>query len=119
MSGYRQSRYDPEAYAQPGRPMRPYNWVQWSGVVLLTVGLAANIVYLAGAFGWIAPLLEDTSPANILLLVGIGLIHSRRGPETPVEAEQHRKNRKVLLITITLCAIIIGAATIIELTGAL
>ena len=118
MSGYRQPRFDPDAFAQPGAPLRPYNWVQWSGVALTTVGIAINIVYLAGVFGWIAPLLDGTSPAILLLLLGVVLINSRREPSTGADSEQLRKNRKVLLITLAACAIILGIAAVIEFSGA-
>ena len=85
---------------------------------MTTVGIAINIVYLAGVFGWIAPLLDGTSPAILLLIVGVFLINSRREPGTLVEAEQLRKNRKVLLITLAACAIILGIAAVIEFSGA-
>ena len=26
MSGYREHSFDPNAYEQPGRPLKPYNW---------------------------------------------------------------------------------------------
>ncbi len=118
MSGYRQHSFDPNAFEQPGRPLRPFNWVQWTGFALAMVGLAINLVYFAGRLGWIAPLLDSTSPAFLLLIVGAVLINSRREPSTLEDSEQLRKNRKVLFITLGVCAVVLGIAAAIEFTGA-
>ena len=118
MNGYRQSNFDPDAFAQPGAPLRPYNWVQWSGVAVATIGIGINLVYLAGVVGWIAPRLSGTSPAILLLILGMLMIHSRREPASLVGDEQLRKNRRVLLVTAAICAVILGLATAIEFTGA-
>ena len=41
MAGYRdRSTYDPYASPNYSRPLWPYNWVQWTGVGLLVLGLA-------------------------------------------------------------------------------
>ncbi|WP_308517876.1 hypothetical protein [Sphingomonas flavescens] len=119
MAGYRDnSGYDPYAYEQPGPPLRPYNWVQWTGLVIVVVGGIYSLASLLGQAGLIPLHLKSTQPFASLPLLGILLIHSRRAPGTPAGTEQLRKNRQVLLITVLICAVILGAATVIELTGA-
>ena len=119
MSGYREHSFDPNAYEQPGRPLKPYNWVQWTGVAIGVLGLAIIALGLLGRFGWIPPWL-DGPPAGAFMLpiIGISLINSRREPGTQVGSEQLEKNRKVLLITAAICAAVLGAALAIEFSGA-
>ena len=114
MSGYRQSSYDPEAYVQPGRPLTPYNWVQWTGVALGTVGIGLFAVYLAGRFGWIAPIVEESSAGFIPTIVGAVLINSRREPSSLVTAEQRARNRRMLVITLIAVAVMLGGAALIQ-----
>ena len=119
MAGYRDtSNYDPYAYEQPGRPIRPYNWVQWTGVALIGASIAALLAYFAGRAGWIAPVIKQVQVSTALAIIGSLLVNSRREPGTPAGSEQLRRNRKVLLITILVCAIVIGAAVVIEFQGA-
>ena len=118
MTGYREHSFDPYAYEQPGRPMRPFNWVQWFGVALIVAGIAALLLYFAGRAGWIAPLVERVQLSTALSLIGLLLINSRREPGTQVGSEQLRRNRKVLLITVAVVALILGAAAVIEFSGA-
>jgi hypothetical protein len=114
MAGYRESRYDPYAYEQPGRPMRPYNWVQWIGVALVAAGIATLLAYFAGRAGWIQPLVKQVQLSTALAIIGSLLVNSRREPGTQVGEEQLRRNRKVLLITILVCTVIGAAAILIE-----
>ncbi len=118
MSGYRQSSYDPEAYQQMGKPLRPFNWVQWAGVVLAVIGIAIDLVYYAGRFGWIASVIDRSSAATPLLLAGIVLIHSRREPDRDVTPDQRAANRRLLIIIAAICALILGLAAALDLLGA-
>jgi hypothetical protein len=119
MSGYREHSYDPNAYEHPGPPLKPYNWVQWTGVAVGGVGAALITLDLLGRTGLIPHWIDDPSPAPFMLLViGMVLINSRRGPATQVGSEQLEKNRRTLLITAAICALILGAAVVIELSGA-
>ena len=118
MSGYRQSSFDPNAYEQPGAPLRPFNRVQWTGVGLATVGAVADLVYFAGRFGWIEPLMSSSTPAFALLLFGVVLINSRRGPSHLVTAEQQARNKRTLVITLAILTAIFGAVLAIEFSGA-
>jgi hypothetical protein len=118
MSGYREHGFDPNAYEQPGPPLKPYNWVQWTGAALGLVGAALITLSLLGKVGLI-PRWIDTSPAPFtLLVIGMVLINSRRAPATQVGSEQLEKNRRVLLITAAICAAVLGAAAVIEFSGA-
>ena len=118
MTGYREHSFDPNAYEQPGRPMRPFNWVQWCGVALFAVGMTLYGLLFAGRFGWTAPIVTTSSVGFVPMILGIALINSRREPGTQVGSEQLAKNRRVLLITIAACAAILGAALVIEILGA-
>ena len=121
MMGYRDtsSGYDPNTYEQPGPPLRPYNWVQWTGIVIGTLGIVLIAVQVLGRIGWLPRMSEDLSPAPFMLpMIGVALVNSRRAPGTEVGTEQLAKNRKVLLITVLICAVILGAVTVIEFKGA-
>ena len=118
MTGYREHSFDPNAYEQPGPPLKPYNWVQWTGVAIGTVGAILVTLDVLARIGW-APRWIDPSPAPfMLLIIGTLFVNSRRAPGTQVGSEQLAKNRRVLLITVAICAAIIGAAVVIELSGA-
>ena len=118
MTGYREHSFDPNAYEQPGPPLRPFNWVQWTGVVFVTLGLLAFVVYCAEKISLIPTWLENPAPVIMLGAIGTMLINSRRAAGVQVGSEQLAKNRRVLLITVAICAAIIGAAVVIELSGA-
>ena len=118
MSGYRQHSFDPNAYEQPGRPLRPYNKVQWAGIAIGSVGLVLTTVHLLGEIGWIPQWFDGSPPSFILLLLGLVLVNSRREPSTLIDEGQRERNRKLLLITAAICAAILGVATVIELQGA-
>ena len=118
MSGYREHSFDPNAYEQPGRPMRPFNWVQWCGVGLFAAGMVLYGILFAGRFGWIKPIVPTHTAGFVPVIVGVALINSRREPGTQVGSEQLAKNRRVLFMTILVCAAILGAALVIEFIGA-
>ena len=118
MSGYRQSSYDPNAYQRYGKPLRPYNWAQWTGVALALLGVLGYFAYAADRLGWISIGFDEPAPFISLPLIGVALINSRR-EELPDEApELASARRKWLIITIAICAAILGAAAAIEFTGA-
>ena len=119
MSGYRQSSYDPEAYQAMGKPLRPFNWMQWTGVAFQIVGFALFLEDIAERIGWLPPLLDLPSITPLmLLLIGMTLINSRRGPATDVTPEQRADNRRMLILTVILSFAILGVALIFDLTGA-
>ena len=120
MSGYREHSFDPNAYEQPGPPLKPYNWVQWTGVAIGSVGAALITLGLLGRIGWIPRWIDNPPPTSFMLLViGMFLVNSRRAPGVQVGSEQLAKNRRVLLITVAICAAILGAALVIEFSGAM
>ena len=118
MPGYRQHSFDPNAYVQQGRPLRPFNWVQWTGVALVVAGMAVLVGYFAGRAGLIPEWIDTPAASTALCVAGALLVNSRREPGTPVGTEQLQRNRKILLITIVLLAAILGAALVIEFKGA-
>ena len=118
MSGYRQHSYDPNAYEQAGRPLRPFNRVQWTGVAVGGLGVVLTLLYWLSELGWIAQDFDVLRTSFVLLLLGVMLMNSRREPSTLVGSEQLEKNRKLLLITAAICAAVLGAALVIEFLGA-
>ena len=119
MTGYRQSSFDPNAYEQPGRPLRPFNAFQWLGVVIAGLGLLPFVMQVAGRLGWIPEWFGDiSSSGGVLMLIGALFISSRREPGTQVGSEQLEKNRRILLITVAILAAVLGAALVIEFSGA-
>ena len=118
MSGYREHSFDPNAYEQPGKPLRPYNWVQWTGIAIGGLGVLLTVVQLAGKVGVIPQWLDDSPPTVLLLLLGMVLVNSRREPSALAGSEQLEKNRKLLLITVAICAAVLGAALVIQFGGA-
>jgi hypothetical protein len=119
MSGYREHGFDPSAYEQPGPPLKPYNWVQWTGVALLALSIVVFGYYLASSAGWV-PELRVKPPAFglPLLLMGMSLVYSRREGSTDLAPELAAQRKRWMIITIAVCAIILGAAAIIDLSGA-
>lgn len=119
MSGYREHGFDPNAFEQAGAPLRPFNKVQWAGVVLGSIGFLLSLVDVAAALRWLPQRFDIPSPiAFVLLISGVVLVNSRRDPGTQVGTEQLRRNRRLLIITVAIVAIILGAATVIQFTGA-
>ena len=117
MSGYRESSYDPMANPRYGRPLRPYNWVQWTGVGLIVVGMAIDAIYFAGRFGWLS---KNDAPLLALppIMVGAMLVNSRREEITDPAPELAAARKRWLIIVTILCVLILGAAAILDLAGA-
>ena len=114
MTGYREagSGYDPNAYEALGRPLRPYNWVQWTGVAIGGLGVLLATLDLLGEIGWIR--VGDSLPAAPLLLFGFLLVNSRREASTLITPEQQARNKRMLYITLAVCAVMLGIAAFIE-----
>ena len=117
MSGYREHSYDPMAYEQMGRPMRPYSKVQWTGVALVLAGLGIDAVFFAGEFGWMRKSFASPGLALAPLILGIALINSRRYPNTDPAPELASARKRWLLIVVALCFVIFGAAAAIQFSG--
>jgi len=119
MSGYRQHSYDPNAYERLGRTLRPFNWVQWTGVAIEVTGLILFLVTIAQKLGWITQG-SDIPPTSgiMLMLVGMSLINSRREPLVDLAPELAPARKRWLIITAVICAVILGIAILIEISGA-
>ena len=117
MSGYRErSNYDPYAGRDYGPPLRPYNWVQWTGVAIALVGIAIDLVYLGGSLGITRRLLDSPSMGVSLPLVGAGLINSRRAPGERPNLDAKRRTTIIIAFTLATCAAVM--AIVIYFKGA-
>jgi hypothetical protein len=107
MSGYREHGFDPNAGGDYGPPLRPYNWVQWTGVAFFFLGLAAFLAYFAGRLGLIPKLLDSPVLTTSSMLVGVALINSRRELASPSPGT---RRRRMLIVTVALA---VSALTVI------
>jgi hypothetical protein len=113
MTRYRgTSSFDP--FSTPSRPARPFNWVQWTGVALIVVGVALDLAFLAGEAGWLPKWRAVPSVAFTPLIFGVLLMNSRREPVQDLAPELAPARRRWLTITVSVVAVILGAATIID-----
>ncbi|RST29995.1 hypothetical protein HMF7854_03495 [Sphingomonas ginkgonis] len=116
---YRQSSYDPLAATVQGKPLRPFNWVQWTGVALFVVGVALFLAQLAGAAGLPAFAAFRKAPGVFPMLIGQLLVYSRREELPRLDTEEQRaKNRKAIALTTLVVAAVLTAAAFISLKGA-
>ena len=115
MSGYRdRSNYDPYASPQYGKPMRPYNWVQWTGVALLVASIALNLAFLAGEVGWLPKWKFSPTLSTSPMIIGVMLINSRREQLADPAPELAPARRKWMLIVLVVCAVVFGTAIAIS-----
>ena len=117
---YRTDNFDLNSMqAEYSRPLRPFNWVQWTGVAFAVLGGLAILAYFGGKLGWIPQWIDEPTPGPFLaMMAGSLLINSRREPLPEADELQRQRNRKVLLVTVAILAAIFGAVLVIEFTGA-
>jgi hypothetical protein len=114
MSGYRdRSTFDPYGTPSHGRPLRPFNWVQWTGVALMLLGIGIDLLYFAGRLGWVRPIATPMY-AFAPLILGVTLMNSRREEVPDLAPELAGARKRWMLITILVCVVIIGAAVAID-----
>ena len=120
MSGYREHSFDPNAGGETGAPLRPFNGVQWTGVGCLVLALVGYGYYFAERTGLVPDRHFNSMMMGLpFLLLGVTLINSRRQQVVDLAPELASARRKWMLVTIAICAAILGAATIIEFKGVL
>jgi peptidoglycan/LPS O-acetylase OafA/YrhL len=112
---YRESNFDPNAGGDYGPPMRPFNWVQWTGVAFALIGVGIDLAYLGGRAGIIPKFLYEPSIGIALPFIGAALINSRRQPGT-LSPETKRQRTVIILVALAVCVAV--AATIFYLKGA-
>ena len=114
---YRESSFDPMASPRYGKPLRPYNWVQWIGVGFTVVGLLTFLAAAAGKIGWIALDTRDWLPmATGFCALGTALVSSRR---EVLSSDTRTPSRRLLaIIAIGLVAFAIGLTAALYFKGA-
>ena len=119
MTGYREHGFDPNAYDRPGPPLRPYNWVQWTGFAIMVAGLLLAFAYFLGKLGLVPQWPGDSSPLPFAaILLGTVLVNSRRAEPTELTPEEQARGRRTLVITAIVCTITLAAVAAIDLYGA-
>jgi hypothetical protein len=115
VSGYREhNSFDPNAYQRRGAPLRPFNWVQWTGVGIMIAGALLVAAYMLGRFEVIPLITDDIAPFVMLMPVGSVLIGSRREGVQDPAPELAAARKRWLLIVVALCTAILGAAVAIQ-----
>lgn len=110
--GYRRSNFDPNAaWGEPGPPLRPYNWVQWTGVGFLVFGLIGMLAEFAARVGWISFLDGDFIPFVSFMPLGAVLINSRREPNRVADPATLPR-RKIIAIVVLGVAVALGVAIV-------
>jgi hypothetical protein len=118
MSGDGPARVDPIAAPRPGAVVRPFSAGQWCGVALLGVGVAL-LLAMFGEFKGVTWLHGfHRAPAWLPITLGGVLISSRRHAYVDQAPELAAARRRSLIIVVLICTAVIGAATLIEFTGA-
>ena len=108
MSGYREHGFQPNHWEPMGPPIRPYNWVQWCGVVLDVVGVCVLLAFLAGRIGWIDKYIDDPMLGVSFAIFGMVLINTRRHPVAP-ELREQAKRRTILALTVAVVVAVVAA----------
>jgi len=115
MSGYRQSSFDPSAGGDYGPPLRPFNWVQWTGVGLGVLGVVALVADILGRMGVIPKVVDDPFPFVSLMPIGAVLINSRRQPAC---LSPETKRRRIIIAAVALVVFAIALGVTIYFEGA-
>ena len=119
MSGYRdRSNFDPYATPRYGRPLRPFNWVQWAGVAFVVIGLALDVLYFAGRLGWNRSPVNGPIVALAPIFLGISLVNTRREVVADPAPELASARKRWMLIVLAICFAVLGAAIAIDFKGA-
>jgi len=106
-------------FSRSSRPRRPYNWVQWTGIVLLWLSLALLLASIAADLGvaWLAPFRHADRVFFLPWLIGILLVSSRREPIDEATAETLARHRRLALLFM-LAGSVLVAITLYLLKGA-
>ena len=116
MAGYRDtSSYEPFPPESAGRPIWPFNWVQWTGAALALIGLGIDLAYFAARFGWIKWPTATPTYAIAPLILGVTLINSRRQPDTDLAPELAAARKRWLIIITIISVAVLGTATVIDI----
>ena len=113
MPGYRQHGFDPGHWEPQGPPLKPYNWVQWTGVGMVSLGGVAYLALIADKLGWIHIGFHDVAGFVTLPMMGVLLINSRREELPEEKRDEYReklRRRTYIALAVALVAAAIGFA---------
>jgi len=114
---YRETSFDPMASPRYGRPLRPYNKVQWIGAAITVAGIAVILAAFVSRLGLFALDTSDWLPmATTFCALGTALVSSRR---EVLSTETRTPSRRLLIvIAIGLVAFAIGLTAALYFKGA-
>ena len=112
MAGYREHGFEPDHWEPMGPPIRPYNAVQWAGVGCFLVGIAIFLVYIAGRFGWMKPVIDEPMMSTSFMVFGVVLINTRRHPVAPEDRDRIKRRTTITLIVAVVVAVIAAGLAI-------
>jgi len=119
MSGYRDtSNFDPYAGSTYGRPLRPFNWVQWAGVGFIAAGILVLVAALADQFKVIDLGAKDLIPMSTSLCVIGSLFVGSRREQISAEDSAERRRRALIGAAIGLAICTVVAIAILSFKGA-
>ncbi|GAA3997386.1 hypothetical protein [Sphingomonas humi] len=112
---YRQaSSFDPRHASAPTRPKRPFNWVQWLGVLCEGAAIAILLWHFAVRLDVVPGRELPIQYATLAALVGITLINSRT-EDMPRREDDPTRRRYQWWLTVTLTVIGVVAVILIGL----
>lgn len=103
------SSYDPLAQQMPGRILRPFNAIQWLGVVMTAGGGLLGLSFLIARFGWTPSLTDSPAVAFWLFIVGSFLVSYRREPGRLMTEAEVRKTRHWVIGSFLVSLLAVGA----------
>ena len=119
-AGYRENDVEHSAgfgQGRPMRPMRPFNWVQWCGVVCLCLAVAVDGLYFAGRLGWARPVLKSPTAVFGFVMCAMFMINSRREPAVDLAPELAPARRRWMMMIVTGVSILLVLATLLTFLG--
>ena len=105
MGGYREASFHPSTGGpEYGRPLRPFNKWQWTGIAFMALGVGVMLSVFAARLGWIRQTGDLLPLGSTLCIFGGLLVGSRREVLSPEESASHQ--RRALIGALAICAVV-------------